>query len=158
MLPIPALIAAYGCRACHATDLDGVGGRRTQAQIAAAILHPKAPMPNFGFTAAQANDIAAYLAQAESPTHAPVVTVSPEHPSDYANVTVTFSGMPPKSVRIVALMTMGGMKMHSATVTMASGKDPHVFTGRVNFPMDGTWTLHVVYDGASFDRRIDVGQ
>jgi hypothetical protein len=152
------LVATYGCRACHASDLGGIARRLNANQIAAALLRPAAPMPSFGFTATEAGDIAAYLTQGVADVTQPVITTAPAHPSDYADVTVRFPGEPPKNVTLVALMSMGGMKMHSQTVTMKPGSDPHVFTGHVDFSMDGTWTLHVVYDGTSFDRTIDVGQ
>lgn len=106
--------------------------------------------------------VPALLAQSVTPTPTatppqPTIAISPAHPSDYADLTITFPGTPPKNVTVVALMTMGGIDMHSPTVTMTQGSDPHVFTGRVDFSIDGTWTLHVIYDGNSFDQQIEVG-
>jgi len=92
-----------------------------------------------------------------APAAAPTITVAPAHPTDYADLSVRFPGMP-KHVTVVALMSMGSMKMHSPLVTLEPGSDPHVFTGRVEFSMEGNWTLHLVYDGAAFDQSIDVGQ
>lgn len=117
-------------------------------------------MPNFGFTAAQAGDIADYLSGLDGGATAgePVITISPDHPNDFAQVTIRFPGDPPKSVTAVASMTMGHSTMTSPQVTFKPTSDPRVFTGRLEFDMGGAWTIHIVYDGKTIDRPIDTGQ
>jgi mono/diheme cytochrome c family protein len=163
------LVAQNGCTSCHGAKLGGsasypalygIEHRRTRAQIIAALVSPKAPMPNFGFTAAQAGDIADYLSSLDGGASAdqPVITIAPAHLDDFADVTVRFPGTPPKSVTAMASMAMGHMPMKSPVVVLKSTSDPHVFTGRVEFSMAGAWTLHVVYDGKTIDRPLVVGQ
>ena len=117
-------------------------------------------MPNYGFTAAQAGDIADYLAALDGGTtqDQPVITISPAHPAEYADVTVRFPGAPPKSVTAVASMAMGSMPMKSPQVTLEPTSDPHVYTGRIEFSMSGAWTIHIVYDGKTIDRPIVIGR
>ena len=58
------LVQANGCEGCHGANLMGGGigpklyGTRTpheRREIADFIIHPRAPMPNFGFTTEQAH-------------------------------------------------------------------------------------------------------
>ncbi len=163
------LVAQNGCQACHGATfrgtapypaLYGIEHHRTRPQIITAIINPKAPMPNYGFTAAQAGDIADYLSGLDGGAAAdqPVITVAPAHPSDYADVSVRFPGVAPKRVTAVASMAMGSMSMHSPNVTLHATSDPHVYIGRVEFSMSGAWTIHIVYDGKTIDRPIVIGQ
>lgn len=164
------LVAQNGCTSCHGAKfqgsaagypaLAGIEHRRTRAQIVDAIVHPTAPMPNYGFTAAQAGDIADYLSGLDGGAAAnqPIITIAPDHPSDFADVTIRFSGTPPQSVTAVASMSMGHMPMNSGQVTFKPTSDPHVYTGRIQFEMGGAWTIHIVYDGKTIDQPIVVGQ
>jgi hypothetical protein len=163
------LVAQNGCTSCHGAKFQGSAGfpalygiehRRSRAQIVATLVSPKAPMPNYGFTLAQAGDIADYLSSLDggATQNQPVITIAPQHPSDYADVSVRFPGTPPKSVTAVASMSMGHMPMNSAKVTFKPTSDPHVYTGRISFEMGGAWTIHIVYDGKTIDQPIVVGQ
>lgn len=163
------LVAQNGCQACHGATfrgtasypaLFGVEHRRTRAQIIEAITNPTAPMPNYGFTSAQASDIADYLSGLDGGAAAdqPVITLAPAHPVDHADVTVRFPGASPKNVTAVASMAMGTMPMKSPQVTLHATSDPHVYTGRIEFSMSGAWTIHIVFDGKTIDRPIVVGQ
>ena len=163
------LVAQNGCQACHGVSfrgtsqfppLYGIEHRLSRAQIIAAVTNPTAPMPNYGFSAAQAGDIADYLSGLDGGAGAdqPVITVAPAHPVDYADVTVRFPGPPPKSVTAVATMAMGNMPMKSPHVVFKATSDPHVYTGRIEFSMSGSWTIHIVYDGKTIDRPIVIGQ
>jgi cytochrome c553 len=162
-----ALVQQNGCQSCHGARFEGAPGypalfgvehRRSQAQIVDALLRPKAPMPNYGFTAAQAADIAAYLAGLDGGAGQPMVTIAPEHPSDYAIVTVRFPGPPPARVSAVASMAMGSQPMKSPEATFKPTSDPHVFQGKIEFSMAGSWTIHIDYDGKEIDNPIVVGQ
>jgi len=162
------LVAQNGCTSCHGAKFQGGEGpalygiehRRTRAQIVAALVSPKVPMPNYGFSATQAGDIADYLSGLDggATQDQPVITISPEHPIDYADVTIRFPGAPPKSVTAVASMAMGQMPMNSPKVTFKATSDPHVYAGRIEFSMAGSWTIHIVYDGKTIDRPIVIGQ
>ncbi|HEX8806263.1 MAG TPA: cytochrome c [Candidatus Aquilonibacter sp.] len=164
------LVAQNGCTSCHGAKfqgspagfpaLYGIEHRLSRVQIIAAITNPKAPMPNYGFTAAQAGDIADYLSSLDggAGSNQPVVTITPEHPSEYARVTIRFPGTPPKSVTAVASMTMDHSPMYSPQVTFKPTADPHVFAGRLQFSMGGPWTIHIVYDGKTIDQPIVTGQ
>jgi hypothetical protein len=164
------LVAQNGCTSCHGAKfqgsaagfpaLVGIEHRRTRAQIITSIIHPIAPMPNFGFTPAQAGDIADYLSSLDGGASAdqPVVTIAPEHPSTYADVTIRFPGTPPKSVTATASMSMDHMPMTSPQVALRPTSDPHVYAGRIRFDMDGAWTIHIVYDGKTIDQPLVVGQ
>lgn len=163
------LVAQNGCQSCHGAKfqggssfpaLYGIEHRRSHAQIVSAILRPKAPMPNYGFTTTQASDIADYLASLDggATANGPVITIAPAHPSDYADVTIRFRGAPPKSVTAVASLAMGSTPMKSPKVTFKPTSDPHVFTGRVEFLMSGSWTIHIVYDGNTINQTVVVGQ
>ncbi|HTV91373.1 MAG TPA: c-type cytochrome [Verrucomicrobiae bacterium] len=163
------LVAQNGCQACHGTTfrgtaqfpaLYGVEHRLTRAQIVTALTNPKAPMPNYGFSVAQAGDIADYLSGLDGGAAAdqPVITIAPAHPVDYADVTVRFPGSPPQKVTAVATMAMGNMPMKSPQVVFKPTSDPHVYTGRIAFSMSGAWTIHIVYDGKTIDRPIVIGR
>ena len=162
------LVSQNGCQSCHGATfrgttnfpaLYGIEHRRTNAQIVAALINPKAPMPNYGFTAAQAGDIAEYLAGLDggASQSQPIISIAPAHPVDYADVTVRFPGAPPEKVTAVATMAMGSMPMKSPQVTFTATSDPHVYTGRIEFSMSGAWTIHIVYDGKTLDRPIVIG-
>ena len=164
------LVAQNGCTSCHGAKfqgssagypaLYGIEHHRSRTQIVNAIVHPTAPMPNYGFTTAQAGDIADYLSGLDGGAEAnqPVITITPEHPTDFADVTIRFSGTPPQSVTAVASMSMGHMPMNSPQVTFKPTSDPHVYAGRITFEMGGAWTIHIVYDGKTIDRPLVVGQ
>jgi cytochrome c553 len=164
------LVAQNGCSACHGARFEGssagfpalygIEHRRSRDQIIQAITSPKAPMPNYGFTTEQAGDIADYLASLDggAAQDQPVITVAPDHPSDYADVTIRFPGAPPKSVTAVASMAMGNRAMKAPEVTFKPTSDPHVYTARLQFSMAGAWTIHIVYDGKTIDQPIVVGQ
>jgi hypothetical protein len=162
------LVSQNGCQACHGTTfrgtanapaLYGIEHRGTRAQIIAALISPKAPMPNYGFTATQAGDIADYLTGLDggASRSQPIISIAPAHPVDYADVTVRFPGTPPEKVTAVATMSMGNMPMSSPQVTFAPTSDPHVYAGRIEFSMSGAWTIHIVYDGTTLDRPIVIG-
>lgn len=164
------LVAQNGCTSCHGAKfqgspagfpaLIGIEHRRTRSQIIDAIIHPTAPMPNFGFSAAQAGDIADYLSSLDGGASAdkPVVTIAPEHPSTFADVTIRFPGSPPKSVTATASMSMGHTPMTSPEVTFKPTSDPRVYAARMQFGMGGAWTIHIVYDGTTIDQPLVVGQ
>jgi YtkA-like/Cytochrome C oxidase, cbb3-type, subunit III len=164
------LVAQNGCQSCHGATfqgsaagfpaLYGIEHRRTREQIIAALVSPTAPMPNYGFTHAQAGDIADYLAGLDGgASHAqPIISIAPAHPVGYADVTVRFPGALPTKVTAVATMAMGNMPMKSPEVMFTATADPHVYTARIEFSMSGAWTIHIVYDGNAIDRPIVVGQ
>jgi cytochrome c553 len=163
------LVAQNGCQACHGATfrgtpqfpaLYGIEHRRSRAQIVSALTSPKAPMPSYAFSAAQAGDIADYLSELDGGASAdqPVITFAPAHPLNYADVTVRFPGAPPQKVTAVASMSMGSMAMKSPSVTFAPTRDPHVYKARIAFSMSGAWTIHIVYDGKTIDRPIVIGQ
>lgn len=116
-------------------------------------------MPNYGFTLAQAGDIADYLSSLDGSAtrNQPIITVAPQHPSEYVDVSVRFPGTPPRSVTAVASMSMGHTPMTSPEVTFKPTSDPHVYTGRLRFDMGGAWTIHIVYDGKTIDQLIVIG-
>jgi mono/diheme cytochrome c family protein len=164
-----ALVQKYGCQGCHGTDFKGTSGfpplygierRRSHDEIVDAIVHPKAPMPDFGLTASQAGDIAGYLASLDGgASHAqPTITITPAHPSDSATVTVHFPGNAPSHVEAVASMSMGGSAMTSPKVELKRSPDGHTYTGSLSFGMGGSWTLHITYDGQEIDQPISIGQ
>jgi cytochrome c553 len=161
------LVAQNGCQACHGATfrgtaqfppLYGLEHHLSRAQIIAALTNPKAPMPNYGFSAAQAGDIADYLSALDGGASAdqPVITFAPAHPVNYADVTVRFPA--PQKVTAVASMAMGNMPMKSPQVTFVPTSDPHVYKARLAFSMSGSWTIHIVYDGKTIDRPIVIGQ
>ncbi len=164
------LVQANGCAGCHGAQLKGgsigpalfgIEHRLAPAQIADFIVHPRAPMPNFGFTSGQVDDIVAYLSSLDGGTNqqAPVVTFDPATPVTDATISVRFSGTPPKDVSVVPIMQMGTSTMQTRLVHLsASPSDPNVFTGKIVFSMGGPWTIKVQYDGSSMDVPLNVGQ
>jgi hypothetical protein len=164
------LVQANGCEGCHGTALKGGGvgpalfgieHKLTAAQIADFIVHPRAPMPNFGFTQDQVSDIVAYLSNLDggAGSSAPVVTFDPAKPVDVATISVQFPGTPPKNVSVLPVMQMGTSSMQTRQVQLTqSASDPHVFTGKVVFSMGGPWTIRVQYDGKTLDVPLTVGQ
>lgn len=150
-----ALVQSHGCMGCHGAKLSQMHDRQ---KVISAVLHPTAPMPNFGFTAVQAGDIADYLATLGPQGKGPLITITPAHPSDTATVTITFSGTPPASVTAVASMAMGGSTMASPVVTLTPSPDGRTFTGQLSFSMGGAWTLKIRYNGKEIDRPLEVGQ
>lgn len=163
------LVQANGCAGCHGAGLKGGGigpslvgieHRRSLDSIAAFIANPKPPMPNFGFTAGQRYDIAAYLSNLDggAANAAPVVTFDPATPTDVATISVRFPGTPPADVSVLPIMQMGSTSMQTRVVHLkASADDPHVFSGKVVFSMGGPWTVRVQYDGKSLDVPLNVG-
>ena len=164
------LVQANGCAGCHGANLMGgsigpklygIEHKLTNDQIADFIVHPRQPMPNFGFSADQVNDIVAYLSGLDGGANStqPVVTLSPNPPVDLATITVRFPGTPPKNVSVLPVMQMGTSTMQTRLVTLTpTAADPHVFTGRVVFSMGGPWTLKLQYDGTTMDVPVSVGQ
>jgi mono/diheme cytochrome c family protein len=164
------LVQANGCAGCHGVNLMGgsigpklfgIEHRLGSAQIADFIVHPRAPMPNFGFSSDQVSDIVAYLSSLDGGAGGtqPVVTLNPNPPVDIATITVRFPGTAPKSVSVLPIMQMGVSSMQTREVPLTqSASDPHVFTGRIVFSMGGPWTLKLQYDGNTMDVPITVGQ
>lgn len=163
------LVQANGCAGCHGANLMGgsigpklygIEHRLSSAQITDFIVHPRSPMPNFGFTQQQVNDIVAYLSGLDGGANAtqPVVTLSPNPPVDVATITVRFPGTPPKNVTVLPVMQMGTSAMQTRVVQLTPSTDPQVFTGRVVFSMGGPWTLKLQYDGKTMDVPVTVGQ
>lgn len=164
-----ALVASHGCEGCHGAQLKGTAAfpslygiehRLTRVQIITALLQPKAPMPNFGFTSAQATDIAEYLASLDggSSGTTPTIELSKGASSDTETVTVRFPGAAPKRVTATATMSMGGMAMTASAVTLKPVGDGHTFTGQLTFSMGGAWTVHVTYDGKHLDKPVSIGE
>jgi mono/diheme cytochrome c family protein len=163
------LVQSNGCAGCHGAGLKGGGigpalfgieHHMTNDQIADFIVHPRAPMPNFGFTAAQVSDIVAYLTSLDGGINntAPVVSFSPATPVDSATISITFAGTPPTSVSVLPVMHMGTGTHHTAMVQLQpSPSDPHTFTGRIAFSMGGPWVVQVQYDGREIDIPLNVG-
>lgn len=164
------LVQANGCAGCHGASLKGgsigpalfgIEHVRTPDQIANAIAHPKAPMPNFGFNTDQIHAIVAYLSGLDGGTNnqAPVVTFNPATPIDEATITARFAGTPPKDVSVLPIMQMGKSTMQTRLVHLVqSPSDPHVFSGRVVFSMGGPWTVKLQYDSNTLDVPLNVGQ
>ncbi|HEV3154651.1 MAG TPA: cytochrome c [Candidatus Baltobacteraceae bacterium] len=164
------LVQANGCEGCHGAGLHGGGvapalfgieHKLTAEQIANAIVNPKPPMPNFGFTTDQVSSIVTYLSNLDggSAGTKPVVTFDPAVPTDMATISIRFPGTPPKSVSVLPIMQMGASTMQTREVTLTqSASDPHLFTGRVVFSMGGPWTVRVQYDGQTMTVPLNVGQ
>jgi mono/diheme cytochrome c family protein len=164
------LVQANGCAGCHGANLMGgsigpklfgIEHRLSSAQIADFIIHPRPPMPNFGFNGDQVNDIVAYLSGLDGGANSsqPVVTLNPNPPVDVATITVRFPGTPPKNVSVLPVMQMGTSNMQTRQVQLTqTAADPHVFTGRIVFSMGGPWTLKLQYDGNTMDVPVTVGQ
>ena len=163
------LVQANGCAGCHGAGLRGGGigpalfgieRRLPNVQVADFIVHPRAPMPNFGFTAAQVDDIVAYLTSLDGGANntQPVVTFDPAQPVDLTTITVTFPGTPPSKVTVLPIMQMGTGTMQTRMITLTqSATDPHVFSGRVVFSMGGPWTVHIQYDNQRMVVPLNVG-
>lgn len=163
------LVQANGCAGCHGAALKGGGigpalfgveHRRSIAEIVAFLQQPKPPMPNFGFSEAQARDIAAYLSSLDGGANssAPIVTFDPAAPTDIATISVRFPGTPPKDVSVLPIMQMGASTMETRVVHLQqSSSDPHVFTGKIVFSMGGPWTVRLQYDGQTLDVPLNVG-
>lgn len=163
------LVQANGCAGCHGVSLMGgsIGPKLygiehtlSHDQIADFIVHPRAPMPDFGFTADQVNDIVAYLSGLDGGANGalPVVTFEPASPTDQATITVRFPGTAPAKVSVLPIMHMGTSSMLTRVVQLQqSSGDPHVFTGKIVFSMGGPWTIRVEYDGQSLDLPLTVG-
>ena len=164
------LVQANGCAGCHGADLKGgsIGPKlygieraKSPSEIAQAIAKPKPPMPSFGFSASQIDDIVAYLSNLDGgvQNEAPVVTFNPSPPIDVATIVVRFAGTPPKHVSVLPIMQMGSNTMQTRRVDLAQSKqDPHLFTGRVVFSMGGPWTVRLQYDGKTTNVPVNVGQ
>ncbi|HLI96013.1 MAG TPA: cytochrome c, partial [Candidatus Baltobacteraceae bacterium] len=82
------LVQANGCAGCHGASLMGgsvgpklygIEHQLSADQISDFIVHPRPPMPNFGFSPQQVNDVVAYLSSLDGGANssAPVVTLSP---------------------------------------------------------------------------------
>ncbi len=161
------LVAANGCSGCHGATfgggvgpkLYGIEHRLAPAQIADFIAHPRAPMPNFGFTKPQVAAIVAYLSSLDGGMGGmmPTLTTTPVAGQDAVVVTVRFPAMIPKSARIVTAMSMGGGAMHGSTTALHPTADPHVWTATVHFTMAGPWTLRLEYGNMHLTQSIVVG-
>ncbi|TAM86856.1 c-type cytochrome [bacterium] len=155
------LVQASGCEGCHGAGfiggigpkLVGIEKRLSAAQVADKIQHPKAPMPNFGFSDAQTADLVAYLSGLDGGTGKPIVKIVPPEPTTDATVLVTFSGEPPSGVQVQATMQMGATAHGTGWVPLVKTNDPHVLSAKVHFTMGGPWTIHVRYGSG---RVIDV--
>lgn len=165
-----ALVQNNGCIGCHGAKLQGgtigpkligIEQKLTAPQIFDFIKHPRAPMPDFGFSDAQINDIVAYLWTLDGGTASrgtvPVVTLDPAVPIDRATITVRFSGTPPSAVATRAIMHMG-TGSHHMDIAMHATADPYVWQGRMSFSMGGPWILEITYDGKVMDVPVQVGQ
>jgi hypothetical protein len=162
------LVQAHGCEGCHGAGLKGgaigpglfgIEHKMSAHQIAAAIRNPRAPMPNFGFTNAQIDDIVAYLSDLDGGTNdtTPVVTFNPNPPTDRATINVRFPGTPPKTVTVLPVMQMGSSTMQASAIRLTqSATDPHVFTGQIKFSMGGPWTVRVEYGDKSLNIPLTV--
>jgi mono/diheme cytochrome c family protein len=163
------LVQSNGCAGCHGAGLKGgrigpalfgIEHRMTSDQIADFIVHPRAPMPSFGFSTTQVSDIVAYLASLDGGINntAPIVTFSPQAPVDSATISVTFPGTLPTSVSVLPVMHMGTGTHHTAMVQLQpSPSDPRTFTGRITFSMGGPWIVQIEYDGRELDIPLNVG-
>ncbi|PZR56971.1 MAG: hypothetical protein DLM50_07340 [Candidatus Meridianibacter frigidus] len=161
------LVQNNGCMGCHGTRFQGGVGPKlfgiehtlSFVQIFDFIKHPRAPMPNFGFSDAETNDIVAYLSNLDggNQTAGPIVTFTPERPLDDAVVTVRFPTENPSGVTVRALMQMG-VGSHHIEVVLHQTEDPHVWQGTVHFSMGGPWTVQIFYGNKHTDIPLQVGQ
>ncbi|MDP9017282.1 MAG: c-type cytochrome [Candidatus Eremiobacteraeota bacterium] len=162
------LVQTNGCMGCHGAKFQGGIGPKllgiehklTRAQITDFIKHPRAPMPDFGFSDAQIADIVAYLSSLDGGggvAGAPVITLTPDKPSERATITVRFPGSYPARVTARAIMQMG-TGSHHLDVVLHQTSDPHVWQGEVEFSMGGPWTIQVRYDDKQVDIPLQVGQ
>lgn len=162
------LVQVNGCAGCHGANLMGgsigpqlygIEHRLSNDQIGDFIVHPRSPMPDFGFTPGQVHDIIAYLTSLDGGANGaqPIVTFDPPTPTDHATITVRFPGAAPANVSVLPIMHMGSSAMPARTVQLRqSASDPHVFTGTVVFSMGGPWTIRVRYDGQTLDVPLTV--
>ncbi len=162
------LAQANGCTGCHGATWRGALGpalysiehRMTFAAIAERIKSPTAPMPNFGFSQAQIDDIVSYLSSLDGGIDSgkPIVSLEPETPTDRATISVVFGGAPPQRVSALPIMQMGASTMQSPLVTLQpTANDPHRFLGHVTFSMGGPWIIRINYDGNVMDVPLSVG-
>ncbi|MGH7738357.1 MAG: c-type cytochrome [Candidatus Tyrphobacter sp.] len=161
------LVAQSGCTGCHgATFGGGIGPRLfgiehvlTPDQIAAAILHPHAPMPNFGFTNAQVADIIAYLSSLDGGAAGtgPTIEIAPENPTTTATVTIRFPGGIPAGVTAVAIMHMGPNSTMQTAISLHPGSDPHTLVGTIHFYMSGPYVIDVRYGSTTIEHPVQVG-
>jgi cytochrome c553 len=162
------IVQDHGCEGCHGASLKGgavgpslygIEHRRTAEQIVNAIKNPRPPMPSYGFTSAQIEDLVAYLSDLDGGASGmkPTVSFAPNPPGATSTITVHFADTPPKDVIVTPMMDMGGSVMSSAAVHLhASAADPHTFVGKVEFSMGGAWTVQVKYDGKNLDVPVTV--
>ncbi|MBC5815653.1 MAG: cytochrome c [Candidatus Eremiobacteraeota bacterium] len=158
------LVSHNGCMGCHGAKfqgglgpkLFGIEHKLAPGQISDFIKHPRAPMPDFGFTDAQINDVVAYLSNLDGGTSgAPVITLDPSTPKDHAKITVRFTGATPEHVTVRVSMQMGTTSHHSES-DLHPTKDAHVRQGDVRFLMGGAWVLTLIYDDKHVDMPLNV--
>ena len=160
------LVAQNGCEGCHgATFQGGIGPalvgiehRLSPGQIIDFIVHPRAPMPNFGFTGTQVSDIVAYLTNLDGGAAGaqPTITLDPENPTNHATILVRFPGTPPSAATASAIMKMGRTS-HRDTVALHPTANPKVWSAPLQFSMEGPWTIEIQYGTKVIDRAIQVG-
>lgn len=160
------LVAQNGCEGCHgATFQGGIGPalvgiehRLNPAAIVDFIVHPRAPMPNFGFTSAQVSDIVAYLTNLDGGAAGtqPTITLEPANPTSRATVLVRFPGTPPPAATASAIMQMG-LTSHRDTVALHPTANPKVWSAPLKFSMEGPWTIEIQYGTKTIDKPIQVG-
>jgi cytochrome c550 len=161
------LVSAHGCMGCHGANfqggigpaLFGIEHRLTARQISSAIEHPKAPMPNFGFSAGQVADIVAYLSSLDGGVAGTGATIliEPANPATDATISVRFPGAVPAAVRAQAVMQMGPGSSMTTVIDLKPTSDPHVLGGRVHFFMSGPWVIRVQYGTTVLEKPIEVG-
>ncbi len=159
------LVAQSGCEGCHGANFQGGVGpklygiehRLTPTQIADFIRHPRAPMPDFGFTGAQISEIVAYLSGLDGGAAGdrPTITFEPAKPATSTTIIVHFP-TPPREATATAIMQMGRSK-HNVVTQLKPTNDPHVWTGKLEFSMAGPWTIQIEYDGTTIEKPIEVG-
>lgn len=154
------LVQNNGCMGCHGAKFEGGIGpkllgiehRLSPKQIADFIRRPRAPMPNFGFSDAQIDDIVAYLSNLDGGAgDTPVVTLDPATPKDRATIRVRFPKSIPHTVKARAIMYMGSGSHHHDS-DLHPTADPRVWEGTLEFSMGGAWTVQLIYD----DKQIDI--
>jgi mono/diheme cytochrome c family protein len=161
------LVQTHGCQACHGASfqgglgpkLSGIEHRLGLEEIAERILHPTAPMPNFGFTRSQALDIAAFLSGLDGGSGTvPTVTFRPGPGTLEGTVVVRFSGAPPARVSAVAIMHMTGMTMPPIALHLRPDPaDPHRLTATVHFSMAGAWIIRITAGTAVRELPVTIG-
>jgi hypothetical protein len=160
------LVQSSGCEGCHGAGfagglgpkLVGIEKTKTAEQIAEGIKNPKAPMPDFGFSAQQIANIVAYVSSLSGTSGAPVIKVVPPNPTSGATVLVTFTGTPPTDVQVQAWMQMGTTGHGTGWLPLQKTDDPHTLAAKVEFSMGGAWTIKVRYpSGKEIDVPLYVG-